>query len=138
MLYGQIRATLKNNRVLYATSKKSILAARYVLEQTQETWAEQLRAQEDSGDDGDALPSEQVSSKMEQSIDRGGAEDNGTSPDARRDGVTYEAEQTETKTWVCECLNRILGILLDQIPLRVEARYQEIINFCLLESTYGK
>ena len=88
-------------------------------------------------DDGGITPSQSNSSEHGRFPNRG-LEDNGTYPDARRDGVTYEAEQTETKSWVCECLNRILGILLDQIPLRVEPRYQEIINFCLIESTYGK
>ena len=138
LVYGQIRATLQNNRVLYATSIKSILAARYVLEQTPEVWASRLRVQADATKRVDATRSANPSStENQQRLDPGVGDEN-IAADASCDAAAYEAEQTETRTWVCECLNRVLGILLDQIPLRVEARYQEIISFCLIESTYGK
>ena len=69
LVYGQIRATLQNNRVLYATSKKSILAARYVLEQTPEVWASRLRVQADATKRGDANHSANASTESRQRVD---------------------------------------------------------------------
>ena len=71
---------------------------------------------------------------------------NGSSTPASSDGVSIDSRreayiqsmQSETRVFVRECLNRIVGILLDQFPLRVELRYQEIINVCLFESIYGE
>ena len=132
-VYGQIRATLLNNRVLYATSKKSILAARDVLEVTPELRQERLRVEQDLVASGHDVP---VQSDAED--DEGDpASDTAASRAARRE-VAYKAAQLETRTFLCECLNRIVGILLDQFPMRVELRYQEIINVCLFESTYGE
>ena len=124
-VYGQIRATLLNNRVLYATSKKSILGARAVLEATPDVVDMDSDAEWEGGTEGSSNGSSTPASS------------DGVSIDSRREAY-IQSMQSETRVFVRECLNRIVGILLDQFPLRVELRYQEIINVCLFESIYGE
>ena len=147
-MYGQIRATLLNNRVLYATSKKSIVAARATLEDTPKRRAERLRLEREDGagvgrgaagfaesdDEGEAPVVTDTAARSGGAV---GANDTLLSEEETRE-ARYQAAQLETRMFVCECLNRVICILLDQFPLRVEARYQEIISFCLLEATFGK
>lgn len=124
-VYGQIRATLLNNRVLYATSKKSILGARAVLEATPDVVDLDSDAEWEGGTEGTVTGSSTPASS------------DGASIDSRRE-AKVRSMQLETRVFVRECLNRIVSILLDQFPLRVELRYQEIINVCLFESVYGE
>ena len=119
-VYNQVRSTLMENRVVFATSGKAIHSCLHVLKTTPDSInsAKQRRSKRigstDDDDDDDGV-------------------DPGTAVVVAA-ASEFSPVQCEARDFANECAARAIGILLEQSTSRVELRYQDIISQTLLES----
>ena len=122
-LFTNVRSVLLNNRVVFNESGKAIHGCLQVLRTTHSARAMYRRRHA-------RLSAEALTNPN----DVEGEEDQTPATNDSVDENIFSPEQLEARDFANNCVARVVGILLDQYPYRVEFRYQAVISQSLLDS----
>ena len=122
-LFTNVRSVLLNNRVVFNESGKAIHGCLQVLRTTPSARAMYRRRHARLSAEAFTNPN-----------DVEGEEDQTPATKDNVDENVFSPEQLEARDFANECVARVVGILMDQYPYRVELRYQAVISQSLLDS----